>query len=328
MDKKIGGYIKVHLNTSHYESPHKSYNFQSSRAALVFLLNSAQIKTLWIPKYICGVVPDAIKNNTRCKIKYYSINSSFEIIDKIVLSKNEFVLLVNYFGVLDKKINNTISNFKLEKVILDCSQSFFYKNSFVYASIYSPRKFFGLVDGGLLVTDQKINTAQLKRYPTSFLAIIFIIAGKLNMYKLSYYLFKKNEIGFKNNSPKKITMLSEILMRYINFDEAKSYRNLNYRRLWNGLSQYNKLNLDYSLDGPLCFPFLPKFKIHNAKQRLQELGIFIPSYWHDVLENVSSNSFEAKMVNEVLAIPCDQRYGVDEMNYIILTIKLMVDKNE
>ena len=38
--------------------------------------------------------------------------------------------------------------------------------------------------------------------------------------------------------------------------------------------------------------------------------------WPDVLERVSEDSIEYGLVQNILPLPCDQRYGMEEMDYI------------
>ena len=50
-------------------------------------------------------------------------------------------------------------------------------------------------------------------------------------------------------------------------------------------------------------------------------NIFIPTLWPAVLSLCSEDELEYDMANNILPIPVDQRYGTEDMQYIIDTIK-------
>ena len=43
----------------------------------------------------------------------------------------------------------------------------------------------------------------------------------------------------------------------------------------------------------------------------------MPTLWPNVLENMSSESIEYKWTANILPLPCDQRYTIEDMKYII-----------
>src|SRR5690606_502232 len=62
------------------------------------------------------------------------------------------ILYVNYFGICHKNQSRILNCFNPNQVIFDHSQAFFQPPLDCAATIYSPRKFFGIPDGGLLLT--------------------------------------------------------------------------------------------------------------------------------------------------------------------------------
>ena len=47
--------------------------------------------------------------------------------------------------------------------------------------------------------------------------------------------------------------------------------------------------------------------------------------WPNVKEDLCATDTEYQLSDNILPIPCDQRYTVDDMNYIIKIIKRMED---
>lgn len=61
----------------------------------------------------------------------------------------------------------------------------------------------------------------------------------------------------------------------------------------------------------------PLFIRKNIKQELILNGIFVAQYWPEVLENIELYSIEKEMVEYIIPLPIDQRYGMKEMEYIV-----------
>ena len=67
---------------------------------------------------------------------------------------------------------------------------------------------------------------------------------------------------------------------------------------------------------------------HGAeiRKRLQENKIFIPTLWPDVLENCDKTSLEYRYAKNILPIPIDQRYGMEEMEFIVDEIWMYINE--
>ena len=58
----------------------------------------------------------------------------------------------------------------------------------------------------------------------------------------------------------------------------------------------------------------------ELRKRLQAEKIFIPTLWPAVLNRCNQNELEYQMARNILPIPVDQRYGIEDMDYIIKKI--------
>ena len=68
------------------------------------------------------------------------------------------------------------------------------------------------------------------------------------------------------------------------------------------------------------FPFM----VDNASELRDILianKIYVPILWPNVIEETESDTLEYKMAENILPLPCDHRYGIEEMNYIVNIIK-------
>ena len=72
------------------------------------------------------------------------------------------------------------------------------------------------------------------------------------------------------------------------------------------------------------YPYYVKDGVFLRK-KLQDEKIYIPVLWPNVKEDLCATDTEYQLSDNILPIPCDQRYTVDDMNYIIKIIKRMED---
>ena len=62
------------------------------------------------------------------------------------------------------------------------------------------------------------------------------------------------------------------------------------------------------------------------RQELQKSKIFIPKLWPDFSKDkIVSDQKERLLADNILPLPCDQRYNVDDMIYMISIIKKYVN---
>lgn len=70
----------------------------------------------------------------------------------------------------------------------------------------------------------------------------------------------------------------------------------------------------------MVYPYLTD----NAglRNKLIENKVFVAKYWPNVLEWTKEGMLENKLTQNLLAIPCDQRCGRDEVDRIIEILKV------
>lgn len=55
----------------------------------------------------------------------------------------------------------------------------------------------------------------------------------------------------------------------------------------------------------------------EMRKKLQKEKIYIPVLWPDVFDICSEEELECDMARNIIPLPCDQRYSLDDMNYLI-----------
>ena len=70
----------------------------------------------------------------------------------------------------------------------------------------------------------------------------------------------------------------------------------------------------------LCIRFCSQM-VPQYEKKLQKNKIYIPTLWPNVLEECPKDSMEYYYAEDILPIPVDQRYGIEDMKYLVGVIK-------
>lgn len=308
---EIGGFCSIN-NYSFKEYHNFGIKLNTARNAIEYILKSKEYNKIYLPFYSChSMLEPMIKNNI--KYKYYNIDSEFLPIFNTALKNNECVIIINYFGISNYKIERILH--KYDKVIIDNTQAFFDYPIENHDTIYSCRKFFGVTDGAYLYTE-KLLDYDLEQ-DKSYKRVNYLFKRYELSAEQTYEDFKKNEEILCNLDIKKMSKTTENFMRSFNYNMIKSTREENFRYLHENLKHINELNIDIeNINGPMIYPFL----INNGekvKKRLIENKIFIATYWPEVLEIADNDSWEHYLTKNLVPLPIDQRYDLECMRYII-----------
>lgn len=310
--KEIGGYIE--LDSYHLPMIHDgAIALNCGRNALAYLLRARKIKKLWIPKYICDSV---IKLCERESVKYtfYHIGVDFRLSDDIELRDNEWLYFVNYYSQFD---NNQISEVvqKYSRVIVDNAQSYFQEPLPHVDTLYTCRKWFGVPDGAFLYTDALLEEDLPQ--DVSFERMNYLL-GRYERTASEYYSeYVANNKLFEIEPIKSISKLTWNLLHGIDYSTVLQIRTDNFTFLDKCFRRINKLKLKTTA-------FMYPLMIDNGselRKKLQMEKIYIPTLWPAVFDITISEDSEYKMAKNILPLPIDQRYTVDDMRYLVKRIQ-------
>lgn len=312
---EIGGYFEFGLSNL-YQFPYpQAFKYHSARSAFYDLLQQQDIKKIWMPRFICDSMIDPLKM-LNVEIFWYDLNEDFypDLPEK--LNSDEFLLYVNYFGLCISQQHKLLMQYPKEQIIFDHSQAFFIQPFDCFATIYSPRKFLAVAEGGLLVTHQRIVPNYNSRawdemvedYQHSFIR-------KLSTASQGYNVFRKNENKLNDCLPKKMSSITEEILQSFNYLSIKHQRIENFKFLHDQLGGINQLKIDLNqIISPLTYPLVLNTKL--ADQLITD-HIYTPTYWTDCTARVIDGSFEQKMIFQATHLICDQRYSSKEMQFQI-----------
>lgn len=311
----IGGYFELELPVGSGSFYPEALRYQSARSAFYALLMHCKPKRVWMPYYICDTMLAPL-GQAGVEIIFYSLNRDFTIADKVELGPDDKLLYVNYFGLCSSHQDELLQRYNPEQIIFDHSQAFFCSPKPCLATLYSPRKFFGVPDGGLLVTKlemlepESIDDASIYRS----VHLLQRLAGEPED---GYEAYQRAEKSLQDIDPKRMSLLTERILASINYQVVKRARESNFRALHQQLGAENTLEISVDkIAGPMLYPFIPSENAKNMKLDLIKNRCFVATYWPECLIRLGGFDNEKKLVENLVALPCDQRLGASTQRLI------------
>lgn len=303
--REIGGYIEF----EHYNSPmlhDDGIKLNCGRNALAYIIQAYDIHKIAMPKFMCDSCNGVLKN---VSVRYYSVGLDFNpIVEE--LDSDEWLYVVNFYGQLAEK--NLVALKENYNLIVDNAQAYFNDPIEGIPTLYTCRKFFGVADGAILYSNKRI---KVEVQDESFDRMRFLM-GRFERSASEFYSdYVENNHIFANESIKRMSGLTENLLRAIDYEAVSKKRTKNFVYLEEKLSSINKLNLSIP-NGPFMYPLYLKNGA-EIRKKLQTDKIFIPTLWPAVFNLCKKDQLEYDMALNILPIPVDQRYSIDDMEYII-----------
>ncbi len=248
--KAIGGFIELEepgAGTFHEDS----IKLNSGRSCFEYILLSKKPELVYLPKFTCDAMYEIL---IKLNIKYvpYDIDERLEIESDLQIGELELLVYTNYFGIKDQYVNKIVKQYG-KKVIIDASQSFYMPAIEGCNVFYSPRKFFGVPDGGYLYTNNKIE----QMFPKSISknGLIHLKKRTLLGPEQAYADFCMNEERIANSS---IEFMSEKTLKILNnidYEEARNKRLSNFEYLNENLKEEDKIKFETTNNsGPMVYP--------------------------------------------------------------------------
>lgn len=310
MNKAIGGYHELELwKGEHFHK--KALRLNTARNCFEYVLRARGYRKVYIPYYTCEVMLEPI-NKLGISYEFYNINEDFEPIQNIQLCDREAFLYTNYFGIKQLCVEK-LAQIYGNRLIIDNAQAFFAKPLDGIDTFYSCRKFFGVPDGAYLYTDCFLATRFEQDH--SYTRISHLLKRIDLSAEDGYKDFQQAEDLLCNQSILTMSKFTELLLSSINYSNIAHKRRANYEILRKSLGGKELLDDDV----PMVFPYLANDG-QSLRKNLIQNKIFVAKYWPNVEEWVGENALETWMANNILPLPIDQRYGVEDMQRIINTI--------
>ena len=308
---EIGGYIEFeHYHGSMLHEDAIAIN--CGRNCLAYLFKSRGIKKLKVPYFICNSIFNVCDREGVEKV-YYHIGMDFKPTPDLTLEPDEWLYLVNLYGQLS---NDEIQGYvdKFGRVIVDQANDYYVEPLSGVDTFYTCRKWFGVADGAFLYSDKPL----VEEFPQdeSYDRMEFLLGRYERTANEFYAGYNANNKYFIDQPIKHMSKLTCNLLRGIDYEFVEKRRKENFEYLHTHLRMHNKHLLK-----PAAFMY--PFMIDGGamlRKKLQEERIYIPTLWPTVFEVAEPDSLEYQMAKNILPLPIDQRYGSEEMEYMIKKI--------
>ena len=315
--KEIGGYFNLELQQGQSYHPN-ALGFNSCRNCLEFVLKLRQIKRIFFPLYTCDVIYEPALT-LGIDHEFYRIDESLEPMDLPDIKEDELFLYTNYFGLKQDCVERLYGIYG-NRLVVDNAQAFFAPNLQNVDTYYAARKFLGVADGAYLYFSSfKVDKDALNDFPRA--ESFDRMSHLLKRFDLGanggYHDFQKNDYIFAGLPIQRMSHLTEALLHSVDYKRVRDARRRNFEYLDSRLSSMNRFHFHYDDNTvPMVYPVLVD-KAGFYRNKLLSNNIYTARYWPDVDKKCSSESVECKMANNLLSLPIDQRYGIEEMQRIV-----------
>lgn len=328
---------------------------RDSLSLIIKLLGLTPDDEVLLPSYLC---PDILRPFREAGIatSFYRINRNlsidFDDIERRITKKTKALLVIHYFGYPQpiKEIRRLADKHSLWW-IEDSVQSFLSKYDaqplgwFGDIGFTSYRKFLPILDGSLVLINNK-ELGDSPEWETNslnywlYLCLRYWGMRLKSLYLKTYLAPKPLFLWFfdqaertlnRRPKPARMSALSKRLLNRFDFDDIISRRRRNFQYLLNNWPSKTIQPLFQKLPADVCPLGFPVFANNRdyVKQQSIRRRIYPPIHW-ELPEEVDKDEFAVswEISRHILTIPIDQRYGLDEMNYIIRQVKEIEVEND
>lgn len=300
-------------------------NARSGISLLIDLFSPGQV---WMPSYLCNAMIKAT-DESKAAVRFYEVEYDLRIkhIDWTRdVQAGDFVVFVDYFGFPFDPNYALLAKQRGAWILEDACQALLSNSESEFSDfiIYSPRKFIGVPDGGIVrfSTKNEINEIRLGRPPEEWWLRAFF--GMI--LRREYDLHGGNH-GWSDlfqeaatHTPIGRFAISELTHALIchgfDYPFISERRIENYSFLASQLCEFALFPFLGKSTVPLGFPIRINDR-DRIRKMLLEKGILSTVHWpiNGFVPEVFQESH--RLSNEIMTLPCDQRYDLGDMQYIV-----------
>lgn len=355
MEKEFGGNFceKYPIGSCQVKDSVGQVFFDSGRSAIRCLLDylGGKIQTVMLPEYTCAsVLQPFLERNY--KIVYYPVRKNLHIkretfIQLVERETPRMILVQSYFGFDTLwEERDFLKELRKKDIIIveDITHSVFLKDRAVCADylVASLRKWCALPDGGILAGPIEKNINVFGENTAFVTERLLAQEEKRNCFsgkdfheseKQSFIrLFERSEAMLEQQKNcYSMSGYTRKRMFSVDWELVRTIRRSNYSVLVHALNGVKGLDILFPQlgehDVPLYFPvYVKKNERDLLRSEMRKNNILLPVIWPmpQVLEGFLDTEVK-EIYDEIIAVPCDQRYGKEEMQLIAEKIKQQME---
>lgn len=291
-----------------------------------------------MPAYCCHSMVDPFEK-AGWKVVYYRLNEDLTvdlqyIFALLVSIKPSAVLTMNFYGSASTRA--TIDTIKTEFPECICIEDFSHC-TFSFSEIYneqvdyyvtSIRKSVGVCDGSVIISKAPLDETIVEDNETEFMAARrdcqklkakYIYSQDAAQKNIFFTELRKQECELDSfTGVHRISSTGKEMLKVLNGGMIRYARQQNMKHILNLLGDKVESipGIERCLDGaPFSLPILVKNR-DEVQQKLAKRGVYAPVLWPVCDDARAVCPVSARMADEMLSIPIDQRYNYDDIEEI------------
>lgn len=320
LEMAVGGYFSTEETSYGAGLPWigRALAFQSARSAMATFFGALEPTAVWVPFYACSALSDSIKASG-ARVRRYPLAEGRQVPRDLPMASSDWLICIDYFGLSGNACKEAIDQYGGHRTLVDASQSLFRLPEGAVATVYSPRKFVGIPDGGLLVTEHRLPAPTDAVEIASEQRSAHLKLRAIGEVERGYAAFKVAESSLIDCAPRSMSEYTRARLNKIRFDVVRERRVANYAFVANALRQEGFEVPELIGDAvPLCCP-VQDVDARRLRARLVERRIFCASYWEDAALPIE-DAIGRALRDRALYLPCDQRYDESCMRRVVGTL--------
>ena len=318
--------------------------FLLGRNAINYLIQTLEIKSVFLPSYICSMVIDIFKEYDIEVFFYENLNRSLEVpIEKIIATiesanpKNKLFFLwhdyLNIIGDLPSELSDFLKKSKID-IIIDATHSLPIKSYQSKNVVFGFRKLLNQPFGSLLKfskhsSEDFNNVNKMKIWKFIFFhkisTSIFLLFKGYNNKTINFVLKGISKFGGRLSFDKNNFFLFEQFhySKILGFHKNLDYESISKKRKENFLkyssSFSDQINIDnFDISCPYGYPLLVKDN-KRARRKLWDMGVHSFILWSDLHKDIPSkySNETIYLSNSILILPVNQDLSLNDIKKII-----------
>lgn len=288
-------------------------SFRTARAAMAALLRARSIERLWLPSYLCRTAVPAVG-----EVRWYPVAATLEP-DAAALAAGlrpgDGVMVVDYFGRSPGPSLIEVARGRRDVLwIEDRAQALAPdRPPFGDVVLYSPRKLFGVADGGLLLAHSPLPAPEAAPDPPKLWAANDARAADPDgrAPETWFPAFRAREAAF-TAAPEPMSRRTLEVLHAIEMKPEAAARRANWAALAGPLHAYALFTDREPGFAPLAFPILVD-DAGEVAARLAAQLIWCARHWSDLPSCAERFPEAHDLAARCLSLPLDPRYGPADM---------------
>lgn len=314
--REIGGYLELEdFGGVPYHAG--SLALDSARSCLGYLAELRGIAAIALPDLMCDAVSSTC-SRMGVEHRTYRVGEDLLPVYDFELGPGEWLYLADYYGTLTAEAVERACEFSSGRLVVDEVQGFFREPWAAADTFYTCRKFFGVPDGAYLATRDGARLVRELPACRSASRMGHVLGRCEDGASVHYADYALSEDRVGSNGPEAMSEITRRLLSGVNYDRVRKVREGNFAVLERMLGPTNLINIDSPV-GPYAYPYLAPGS-GASRGALASRGVYIPTLWPNVVSGQFGGSVARNFASEVLPLPVDQRYNVEDMEYLAAVV--------